>query len=335
MTWRVLRLTTRRPFVIARAAATAYDHVFVEVTDGEFAGHGEASPSEFYGEDTASVDRALATLAGALGDDPLLLESTALGPRALRPDDAAARAAVDMALHDLAARELGLPLHRLLGFPAGPLPATSMTVGIAEPSEMEERVLEASAFRVLKIKVGWEGDVEFVSRVRRLTSQAIRVDANGAWSAPTAKERVRALHERCGVELVEQPCAATDLAGMEEVAASSPVPIFADESCRAIADLAALAGRVHGVNVKLAKCGGLREAMAMIHLARAAGMQVMMGCMVESSLAVTAAAHLSAAADLVDLDGHLLLDQDPYRGVELVAGVPVLPQTPGIGAAPR
>lgn len=333
--WRRLRLPTRHPFVISRAGATAYERVFVRVEDEGETGAGEASPSEYYGETADSVERALVRIAAGLGDRPPPLEALPERLRALAPADAAARAGVEMAFHDLAARRLGWPLHRLLGLPAGPMPPSSMTVGIAEPERMEERVLEASGFPVLKLKVGWEGDVAFVSRVRRLTGQAIRVDANGAWSARVARERIRALHECAGVELVEQPCAASDLEGMAEAADGSPVPVFADESCRTPADIALLAGRVHGVNVKLAKCGGLAEARAMIARAKSAGMEVMIGCMVESSLAVTAAAHLGASAGRLDLDGHLLLAEDPYRGLAFEAGVPVLPAGPGIGAEPR
>ena len=327
-------IRTRHPFVIARGGGSEFHRVHLELAYGELIGRGEAAPSAYYGEDASSVRRALGELAQLVKDDPLVWEETILEARARRPRDASARAALDMALHDLISQTWGVPLHQMFGLRGTGLPPTSLTIAIDAPDKMLSRAREARDFPILKVKVGWEGDVAFLRRLREETDQKIRVDANEGWPTETAVEKVLELDEEVGVELVEQPCPAADLEGMARVTEVSPVPIIADESCVDAADVPRVAGSVHGINVKLAKCGGLSEARVMIHLARRMGLEVMIGCMVESSLGITAAAHLGAAADYLDLDGHLLLAEDPFAGVRVESGGMALPSEPGIGARP-
>ena len=330
-----MTLRPRETFVIARGSWTEFSRVLVEIRHGGRVGRGEAAPSERYGEDGASVARALQRIAPVLGESPLDLDGILARARRLAPGDGAARAALDMALHDLVAQEMGIPVYRLFGLAGPEVPEpTSYTIAMGTPAEMEARARQARDFPVLKVKVGWAGDVAFLRRLRTTTGQRIRVDANEGWTAAEAIDRVAELHASAQVELVEQPCPAGDLDGLARVTEASPVPILADESCVRLVDVPRLAGAVHGINVKLAKCGGLREAWHMIRLAREYDMRVMLGCMVESSLGITAAAHLGAAADYLDLDGNLLLAQDPFRGVVTQGGRLRLPDAAGIGAVP-
>jgi L-alanine-DL-glutamate epimerase-like enolase superfamily enzyme len=239
-----------------------------------------------------------------------------------------------MALHDLLGRRHGLPLYRWLGLDLEDVPPTSFTIGIDEPERMREKVAEAEPYSILKIKMGFEDDVAVLETIRAATDKPIRVDANEGWSRREALVRIPAL-EDLGVELLEQPVKAADRDGLARVAAATNIPVVADEACRTSDDLADLLGVVDVVNVKLAKCGSIHEAVRFMTGARALGFEVFLGCMVESSLGIAAAAHLAPLADYVDLDGHLLLADDPYTGLRFESGrVLPDPERPGLGVEP-
>jgi L-alanine-DL-glutamate epimerase-like enolase superfamily enzyme len=239
-----------------------------------------------------------------------------------------------MALRDLAGKRLGAPLYELLGLDPRDTPATSFTIGMDTPDAMAARVRAAGEFEVLKIKLGAENDRELLGAVRAATARPLRVDANEGWTLEGAISRLEWLQEM-GVELVEQPLPAAELEATRELRRLSPLPLFADESVHRAADIPRIAEAFDGINIKLMKCGGIGEALRMIAVARAHDLQVMLGCMVESSLAVTAAAHLSPLVDHADLDGNLLVANDPYVGAAVERGRLVLPRRPGLGVRPR
>jgi L-alanine-DL-glutamate epimerase-like enolase superfamily enzyme len=248
----------------------------------------------------------------------------------------AARAAVSGALHDMMGKRLGVPLYRLWGLDPAASPLTSFTIGIApDEKTLRERVNDAASYPVLKIKLGSSWDERIVRVVREMApKKVLRVDANAAWTPKSALRMIPLLQE-LGVEFVEQPLPPEDLEGLRFVRERSALPIVADESCLVASDIPKLAGVVDGINIKLAKCGGLREALRMIATARAHGMLVMAGCMIESSLGITAAAHFAPLLDCVDLDGAALVSNDPYVGATIEGGKVVLPAGAGLGVTAR
>ena len=242
--------------------------------------------------------------------------------------------AIDIALWDIRGKVANMPLYKLLGLTKYQTPITSFTIGIDDPETIREKVRLANLYPVLKVKVGVDRDLQILEAVRDVTDKALRVDANGAWTAREAVERIIAMR-RFGIELCEQPVAPGDIDGLRFVRERVEVPIFADESARTPDDIPRLAGAVDGINIKIMKCGGIREAIKMIHLARAFHMKVMLGCNIESSLSITAAAHVSPLVDFADLDGHLLLADDPFAGVKVEKGKLILPDGPGLGVTRR
>jgi L-alanine-DL-glutamate epimerase-like enolase superfamily enzyme len=281
----------------------------------------------------AALPADAAVLAGA---DAWTLEGREQGmARALRGTPSA-RAAVSAALHDLAGKRLGVPLYRMWGLDRAASPPTSFTIGIAPDEEtLRARVREAAPYPILKIKLGTTWDERIVRVVRELEpAKVLRVDANAAWTPKHALAMIPLLRE-LGVEFVEQPLPAHDVAGLRFVRERSALPIIADESCLVATDIPGLAGAVDGINIKLAKCGGLREALRMIATARAHSMLVMCGCMVESSLGITAAAHLAPLLDYADLDGAALVANDPYVGARIEGGVVRIPDQAGLGVRAR
>jgi L-alanine-DL-glutamate epimerase-like enolase superfamily enzyme len=250
------------------------------------------------------------------------------------PGQASAEAAVDMALHDLAGQRLGAPLYEVLGIDPRRAPETSFTIGMDTPEVVAAKVKEASAYSILKVKMGSDDDRAMLQAVRDTTQQRLRVDANEGWTPADALERLEWL-KALGVELVEQPLPAAMIAETRELRRKSPLPFYADESVHRAKDIPALAGAFDGINIKLMKCGGIAEALDMIAVARAHGLKVMLGCMIESSVAITAAAHVSPLVDTADLDGNLLLDHDPFLGATVKDGRIVLPDGPGLGVRPR
>jgi L-Ala-D/L-Glu epimerase len=338
LTHEVIALRTVHPFVIARGGSSEYRVVRVTVTDDDGAtGWGEAAPSKHYGETADTVVAALPVLASVLdGADAWSLEALEHGMAKALRFNASARAAVSAALHDLAAKRLGVPLYRMWGLDPAASPPTSFTIGIApDEATLRTRVQEAASYPVLKIKLGSRWDERIMRVVREMEpTKVLRVDANAAWTPKHTLEMVPLLKE-LGVEFVEQPLPAHDIVGLRFVRERSALPIVADESCLVSTDIPALEGAVDGINIKLAKCGGLREALRMVATARAHGMLVMCGCMVESSLGITAAAHLAPLLDCADLDGAALVANDPYLGATIDGGVVRLPSEAGLGVRLR
>jgi L-alanine-DL-glutamate epimerase-like enolase superfamily enzyme len=329
-----LNLSLRHPFGISRGVATTSHNAVLRVEDQGIEGLGEAAPARHYGETQASVERALAIMTQALPDDLTYLEPLLRSGDTAIGRSGAAKAALDLALHDLVAKRLGLPVHQLLGLPAPEGKMTSFTIGLDSPEVVRRKVLEAREYPILKVKVGVPGDLELVALVRELSDAQLRVDANAGWSFAEARRKIPRLVD-LGVELIEQPLPPSHLEGIRTLRDSCPVPIFADESVERAEDIPRIAGCVDGINIKLMKCGGLREAMRMIAVARAHHLQIMLGCMVESSLAITAAAHLASLVDYLDLDGHLLVSNDPFVGVGVDRGVMCLPEGIGLGVRPK
>lgn len=318
-------------FRLARGASDVRQTLVLELEEEGLMGLGEAAPIDRYDEDCASAARAAEAMAQHL-TSPLAYDSAASSVAV--PGEVAAEAAMDMAVCDLAGKKLGVPLYELMGIDPRQAPVTSFTIGMDTPEVMEAKVREAGEYEVLKIKMGSDEDRQILEAVRGVTDRPLRVDANEGWTLEGAQSRLEWL-ESMGVELVEQPLPAGQLEEMRELRRLSPLPLFADESVYRAADIPRLAGAFDGINIKLMKCGGLGEARRMIAVARAHGMQVMLGCMVESSLAITAAAHLSPLVDFADLDGNLLIDNDPFVGVTVKGGRLVLPEGPGLGVRPR
>lgn len=328
-----LDLETTFEFRISAGGRKVHRNTLVRLEHEGVIGLGEAAPAYYHGETRETVEAALGVWAPHLGDDPFALEAIERRLHGVLRGHGAAHAAIDMALHDWIGKRLGQPVWRLLGLDPARVPCSCVTLGMADPEEMERKLEAVLAFPALKVKLGAPGDVENLERIRRRYRGLLRVDANTAWS-PAEAVRVLRRIEPLGIELVEQPVAREDLDGLRWVRERVGIPVFADEACRAASDIAQLAGRVDGVNLKLMKSGGLRETLRTVHAARAHGLRVMLGSMVETSLALSAAAQLAPLADVLDLDGHWLLAHDPFDGAPRATGVIALSERPGLGAVP-
>ncbi len=327
---RIVRLRLAETFVIAREARDEEDVVQVELTHEGVTGRGEAAPIERYDESAESALAFVREHGPLVGDDPFALEQ--IGARlAAVPGEQAAKAALDAALHDLQGKLLGVPVWKLLGLPRiGP--PTSWTIWLGDPDDMARRTERvAGRFKRLKLKLGGgDGlDVDRVQAVRSRTELPLQVDVNEWWTLAEALDAIPRLAE-LGVQYVEQPLPAGDPDG-PELKRRSSVPIYVDEDCHTLADVAACAAVAHGINIKLAKSGGIREGVRMAHAARALGLGVMLGCMVESGLGIAAACVVAPLCDHVDLDGNLLIAEDPCPGVAFVDGVQVPAEEPGLG----
>jgi L-alanine-DL-glutamate epimerase-like enolase superfamily enzyme len=335
MTVTELELTTRHEFKIARGGQKNWDHLLVTLEHDGMTGRGEVAATAYYGENAATARAALEAWANDLPGDPW--DAEAFERRALTRlnGQRAALSAVDCALWDLRAQAAGVPVWKLLGLEREAMPLSSFTLGLASWEVMEKKLDEARGYPILKVKVGGADDIGVLRRIReRAPDRRLRVDANAGWSREQALALLPALAD-LGVEFVEQPLAPEDLAGLAWLHARSPLPLYVDEGCHLASDVAALADRVSGVVVKLAKTGGITEALRLVHAARAHGLSLMLGCMVESSLGITAAAHLGPLFDTLDLDGHWLLARDPFDGVGGGEGRLTLPDRPGLGVLPR
>lgn len=334
-----ISLPLENPFTIARGTQTHAENVVVNITDeGGMTGVGAAAPAGHYGETVETVEAVLPRLLSVVEriDDPHALEAIERELKHAVNDNPAARCAISIALHDLAAKRLGVPLYKLWGLDASQTPKTSFTIGLDETDVVREKTEDAvkAGYDVLKIKLGTDRDEELISAVRDEAPDAtIRVDANEAW---TPRETVQMSHvlAEYGVEFIEQPVPAENPSGLKFAYERSVLPIAADESCITLEDIPQIADKADIANLKLMKCGGLYEAQRMIHTAHAHGMEVMLGCMVESNAAIAAGCHLAPLLDYADLDGALLLADDPYDGVPLPNGEIDLTgiDRPGIGA---
>jgi L-alanine-DL-glutamate epimerase-like enolase superfamily enzyme len=331
-----ITLTLESPFRIAHGTSLARHNVLVRIGDGEHEGIGEAAPVRQHHETQTLVLDYLASLAGNWPptDDPFQLEKNLA---ALPPGSQTARAALDIALHDLVGQKLGVPLYRLFGLSPERAPQTSFTIGLGTVEEVQAKAQAGAAdFSILKLKLDQDAEhaLALVRAVRSVTDARLVADANCAWTADQALQLLPALAD-LGLEWIEQPLAEEDLDGLRRIHRASPLPIFADEPVRTARDIPRLAGCVAGVNIKIHKAGGLREALRMVAVARAHDLQVMLGCMVETSVGITAAAHLSPLVDWADLDGNLGVTNDPFVGVRVEGGRLILPDGPGLGITPR
>ncbi len=328
VTARVATLELAETFVIARDATDTAELVQVEISHDGVSGFGEGAPIDRYGESAESALAYVQEHAEALGDDPFALDEI---ESRLEPREWAARSAIDAALHDLQGKLTELPVWRLLGLrPAGP--PTSWTIWLGDPDDMASRAAKVGdRFLRLKLKLGARDglDVERVRAVRATTEVPLQVDVNEYWTLEEALDALPQL-AKLGVVYCEQPLASGD-PGTARLKETSPIPIYVDEDCHRLGDVAACAEYADGINIKLAKSGGIREAVRMVYAARALGLGVMLGCMVESGLGIAAAAQIASLCDHVDLDGNLLLAYDPWPGVELRDGVQVPSDEPGLG----
>lgn len=326
-----LELPLVHPFKIARGEESVARTAIVRVAADEIDGIGEATPIERYGESVESVMAYFASHRLA-ADDPYRLETLLHSGI-----PASARGGLDIALHDLIGKELGKPLYALLGLDPAETPVTSFTIGIADPATTLRKLTEVGDHPVLKVKLGIgtpSEQVETIASIRARYGGTLRIDANEGWDVETAVTILREL-ERYDIELCEQPVLAGHPEQLRAIRERVHIPIVVDEDALVANDLPRLYGCVDGINVKLAKTGGLRGALAMIHTARAMGLKIMLGCMVESAIAATAAAHLSPLVDWADIDGPFLTAADPFSGVTYDRGKLVLPDAPGLGVQMR
>ncbi len=326
-----LALSLKHPFKIARGETSVARTALFRVSDGTDEGIGESTPIERYGESLESVEHYFEENEMTL-DDPFQLERL-LHERI----PAAAREGLDLALHDLIGKRLEQPLYALLGLDPARTPVTSFTIGISDPETTLRKLDEIGTHPVLKVKLGLGSareQVETMAAVRGRYTGTIRIDANEGWNVGTAIEILGEL-AKYDIEFCEQPIPAGSPQGLRAIRERSEIPIVADEDSLTARDLPQLIGCVDGVNVKLAKTGGIRGAVAMIHAARALGMKIMLGCMVESAIAATAAAHISPLVDWADIDGPFLTKDDPFSGVTYQHGKLILPDEPGLGVKER
>jgi L-alanine-DL-glutamate epimerase-like enolase superfamily enzyme len=321
----VENLELRHTFTISRESQDVSSIVIAEVEDDGVTGIGEASPSAFYDEGVDSIQEALEGIRDWVERSDLSAYRVFLEAAAERLGDArGALCALDTAVFDQVTRKIGVPLHRLLGLDPARTPVSSFTIGIDTIETMVAKLHEAKGYPIYKVKLGTPSDIEIIRALRKETDATFRIDANCGWTAEEAIEKSHEL-KALGVEFIEQPLPPGELDSMEEVFAKSALPVIADENSVVPEDVPKLPGRFHGINIKLVKCGGILPALRMVHLARTYGMQVMFGCMIESSVAITAAAQIGSLADYLDLDGNVLITNDPYRGVQNDAGQLVLP----------
>ena len=331
----IVRLRLRHTWTTTMSSSEYRDNLHLRYTHDGVTGRGEGAPIVRYQENAVGAQQAVASVRDLLASaDPWQFRKLMAEVFRRIEGQYAAKAAIDIALHDWVGQKLGIPLYRYFGLDPRGTPLTTFSIGIDTPEVTRQKVREAESFPILKIKVGLESDEVTMEAVRSVTKKPLRVDANEGWK--DKEEAVRKINwlESQGVEFVEQPMPAAMFEEVRWVRGRVHIPILADEACLRLADIPRLTEAYDGVNVKLMKAGGLLEALRMIELARSLKMKTMLGCMIESSIGVTAAAHLSPLVDYADLDGNLLIANDPYTGVRVEQGKLVLPDRPGLGLLP-
>lgn len=328
--YEIIELVPRFVFRTARTTSAASDSVIVTLSDDSLTGLGEAAPSRFYGETADTVvsylERMRPAVEHAAHESELMAYLTSRGGY----KDPAARASLEIAAHDMMGKRHGLPLYRHFELDPADAPVTTISIGLDTPEVMLEKALEAKGYPMLKVKLDRKTDLSIVERIKSETGAAITVDANCAWDPEDAVAKVTEL-ARIGVEFVEQPVKADDIDGLRYVKERVSVPIYADESCPTSKHIPEVADAVDGIVIKLMKCGGLVDAVRMAREAKSRGLGTMIGCMLESSLAITASAHISPLMDYADLDSGFLLKNDPYVGMKIDRGRMILPDSPGLG----
>ena len=329
-------LQLQHTFTVSSYSRNTTPDVQVEIEYQGYTGYGEASMPPYLGQSVDSVTAFLEKVNLEQFADPFCLEDILAYVDSLSPGDSAAKAAVDIALHDLVGKMLGAPWYRIWGYNPAKAPSTTFTIGIDTPEVVKEKTQECvDRFNILKVKVGTDSDKEMINTIRSVTDLPIAVDANQGWTDRfKALDMIYWLRDN-GIVMVEQPLAVNRIDDLAWLRERSPLPVFGDESIQGLDDVRRAVGVFDGVNIKLMKCGGMRNAHKMVDLARGLGLKVMLGCMTETSCAVSAAAQLSPAVDFADLDGNLLISNDLFEGVGLHEGKLVLPDRPGIGVVKR
>jgi L-alanine-DL-glutamate epimerase-like enolase superfamily enzyme len=337
---RVVTLRLEIPFTISRGTTAEKQVCIAEMEHGGLTAYGEASPSAYYGDSLEAarsvIERADALVsAESVTGDPYALELLSRRLQAEFPESPSGRAAVEIAAHDMAARMAGLPLYKMLGLAGLEPPVSSYTVGVEDPGLIRDGLGRLGEYPVLKIKLGFGREEDLLDMLASETGAVLRADVNEGWDLETALDRMPRYQERYGIEFFEQPLPRSDREGYRRLMAESGCTVMVDESVTTPADVLAWAGLAHGVNLKTMKSGGIRPVIDMIKAARAAGLKVMLGCMIETSVGISAAAQVSPLVDFCDLDGNLLIADDPFSGVRAARGILHLGDLPGIGALPR
>jgi L-alanine-DL-glutamate epimerase-like enolase superfamily enzyme len=332
---KIVRLNLLHTWTTTMSASQYRDTLHVAYSRDGITGRGEGAPIVRYKEDAESARKAVESVRELLlSADPMRFSKTLAEVFKRIPGEWAGKASIDIALMDWVTQKLGIPLYEYFGLDPGDAPVTTFSIGIDTPEITRQKTLEAAEYPILKVKVGLSTDEPTIEAVRGVTKKPLRVDANEGWT--DKEEAVRKINwlETQGVEFIEQPMPAAMIEETRWVRGRVHLPIIADEACERPADIVKVKDAYDGINIKLDKCGGVLQAFRMIQMAQALGMRTMLGCMVSSSVTVTAAAHLSPLVDYADLDGNLLILNDPYRGVRVVKGKLTLPDKPGLGLAP-
>ena len=332
LSFKPYNLQLRHVFTVASNSRTVTPDVQVEITCEGVTGYGEASMPPYLGESVQSVVAFLQKLDLEQFHDPFRMEDILAYVDAVAPGNTAVKASIDIALHDLVGKLLNVPWDRIWGLDKEKAPSSTYTIGIDTASALKEKTVEVAwRFNILKVKLGRDNDKEMIRAIREVSSLPIAVDANQGWTDKQyALDMTYWLQEQ-GVVMIEQPMSKSRLDDIAWLTTHSPLPIFADESVQRLSDVEAMKGVFSGINIKLMKCTGMREAWKMVTLARALGLKVMIGCMTETSCAISAAAQLSPVADFADLDGNLLISNDCFSGMKIVRGKITLSDLPGIG----
>ena len=332
---KIVRLNLQHTWTTTMSSSQYRDTLHTTFTRGGITGRGEGAPIVRYHEDAASAQKAVESVRELLvGTDPMQFAKIMAEVFRRVPGEWAGKAAIDIALMDWVGQKLGIPLYSYFGLDPKDAPLTTFSIGIDTPEITKQKTLEAADYPVLKVKVGLATDEPTIEAVRSVTKKPLRVDANEGWK--DKEEAVRKINwlEKMGVEFIEQPLPAEMLEEQRWIRSRVHIPIFADEACQRASDIPKLKEYFDGVNVKLDKSGGMLEAYRMLQIAKALGMKTMLGCMISSSVTVTAAAHLSPLVDFSDLDGNLLISNDPFHGVRVEKGKLILPKGAGLGLTP-
>lgn len=331
LTWKQYDLQLKYTFRISRSARDVAPVVILTLEHDGIIAYGEASPTKRYGEDLQTIDTFFRSLDLSRYESPLQLEDILAYVDAAAPGNTSAKCAVDLALHDWIGKKLGVPLYQLWGLNPTKTAQCSFTIAIDSKEVVEQKVREAEEYPVLKVKVGLDNDEEMISTIRKITDKVLYVDANEGWKDRNlALERIKWLKDQ-NVEFVEQPMPAAQFDDLCWLREHSDLPLIADESVLRLSEIPKLAKAFDGINIKLMKCTGVREAMRMINTARALEMKVMMGCMIETAVGISAGAHLGPLLDYADLDGNVLISNDPFDGVRNIKGRLDLNTLPGLG----
>ncbi len=335
LSWKQYDLRLKHTFRISRSARDIAPVIILELVHDGITAYGEASPTKRYGESLETIAAFFTGLDLSRFESPMQLEDILAYIDAAAPGNTSAKCAVDLALHDWVGKKLGVPLYKLWGLNPAKAAPCSFTIAIDSKEVVEQKVLEAADFPILKVKLGLDNDEEMINTIRKVTDKVLYVDANEGWKDRNlALERIKWLKDQ-NVEFVEQPMPAEQFDDMKWLRDKSDLPLIADESVLRLSEVPKLAEAFDGINIKLMKCTGVREAMRMINTARALNMKVMMGCMIETAVGISAGAHLAPLLDYADLDGNVLISNDPFDGVRNIKGKLALIDQPGLGVTLR